>query len=72
MNMLENCTRKTITSLLLWRIGDIQSTVLLCGMIGKDFPKGVFIDEAYFEPFYLMDFVVTLPKSKVIQLLNKN
>jgi len=70
--MLKNCTRVTIKSLLLWRMGGIKSAVILCGLAEKDFERGVFVDEAYFEPFYLRNFVVTMPKSKVIQLLNKN
>lgn len=72
LNMLKNCTHITITSLLLWRIGSVKSAVFLCGVAGEDFEKGVFIDKAFFEPFYLTGFVVKMPKSKVIQLLNKN
>jgi tRNA threonylcarbamoyladenosine biosynthesis protein TsaB len=32
----------------------------------KAFLKGQFVDTAYFEPFYLKDFVATVPKNKVL------
>ncbi len=32
----------------------------------KIFMKGQFVDTAYFEPFYLKDFVATVPKNKVL------
>lgn len=32
----------------------------------KAFSENVFVDTAYFEPFYLKDFVATVPKNKVL------
>ena len=32
----------------------------------EKFQKGEFVDLAYFEPFYLKDFMVSLPKNKVL------
>ena len=58
--------------MLLWRVDCIKSAVFLLGMAGEDCDKGVFIDKDFFEPFYIPKTVVTLPKTKVIQLFNKN
>jgi hypothetical protein len=70
--MTENCARVTITTLLIWRLGCKNSSVVLCGKAGEDFEKGVFVDIAFFEPFFLADFSSMMPKSKLIRLYNRN
>jgi tRNA threonylcarbamoyladenosine biosynthesis protein TsaB len=34
----------------------------------KAFAAGEFVDVAYFEPFYLKEFVATVPKNKVLNV----
>lgn len=58
--------------MLLWRVDCIKSDVFLLGKPGEDCEKGVFIDKNYFEPFYIPKELITMPKSKVIKLYNKN
>jgi len=70
--MTDNCTRVTIKTLLIWRLGCKNSSVVLCGKADGDFEKGVFVDIAFFEPFFLTDLSVILPKSKLIKLFNRN
>ncbi len=58
--------------MLLWRIDCVKSVVFLLGNPGDECEKGVFIDKDFFEPFYIPELLVTMPKSKVIHLFNKN
>lgn len=58
--------------MLLWRIDSIKSAVFLLGMPEVDCEKGVFIDKDFFEPFYIPKLLISMPKSKIIQLFNKN
>jgi tRNA threonylcarbamoyladenosine biosynthesis protein TsaB len=41
-------------------------------LAGKAFRSNDFADAAYFEPFYLKEFVATTPKNKVLSGVNKN
>lgn len=43
------------------------SAQFMNGMTYDKFNKGLFEDLAYFEPYYLKDFVATVPKNKVIK-----
>jgi len=72
LNMTNNRLHITISSMLLWRIDCIKSAVFLLGIPGEDCEKGVFIDKDFFEPFYIPKLAFSMPKSKVIQLFNKN
>jgi len=48
-------------------INDILPTAKNMALIAEDhFAKKEFADVAYFEPFYLKDFVATIPKKKVL------
>lgn len=58
--------------MILWRIDSVRNAVFLLGMVGEDCEKGVFIDKAFFEPFYIPEFGGAISRSKVIQLFNKN
>lgn len=58
--------------MILWRINSIKSAVFLFGMPEADSEKGVFIDKDFFEPFYIPKLFITKPKSKIIQLFNRN
>lgn len=42
------------------------SAVNMAGIAEQKFADGMFEDVAYFEPFYLKDFVATVPKRKVL------
>ena len=70
--MLNNYSRVTISSMILWRADSMKTAVLLLGMAKGDCEKGVFIDKDFFEPFYIPKLAFSMPKSKVIQLFNKN
>ena len=70
--MKKKAARITISTMLLWRIDSTKSAVFLMGLPGDDCDKGVFVDKDFFEPFYIPKMAITLPKSKVIHLLNKN
>lgn len=69
--MLNNCAHITISSMIMWRLDSMKTTVFLIGTAGEC-AKGVFVDKDSFEPFYIPEFVSTVSKSKVIQLFNKN
>ncbi|KLT67294.1 tRNA (adenosine(37)-N6)-threonylcarbamoyltransferase complex dimerization subunit type 1 TsaB [Pedobacter sp. BMA] len=45
--------------------GNFNSSKYMCALADKAYQSGSFEDVAYFEPFYLKDFVVTQSKSKV-------
>jgi len=70
--MLNNYSRVTISSMILWRADSMKTAVLLMGMANGDCEKGVFVDKAFFEPFYIPEFVAAIHQSKVIPLFNKN
>lgn len=70
--MTKNSTHITISTMLLWWVDSIKSAVFLLGKPGADCEKGVFIDKDFFEPFYIPKLLITMPKSKVIRLYNKN
>lgn len=40
-------------------------------LANKDYSEKRFVDTAYFEPFYLKEFVATIPKNKVLHSQNK-
>lgn len=42
------------------------SATHICGIAEQHYQIGQFVDVAYFEPFYLKDFIATIPKKKVI------
>jgi len=70
--MLKSDAHITISSMMIWRNDCIKSAVFLLAMPEVDCKNGVFVAKDFFEPFYIPKSVLTLPKSKVIQLINKN
>lgn len=48
-------------------IGNVETSAThICGIAEQYYQAGKFVDVAYFEPFYLKDFIATIPKKKVI------
>jgi tRNA threonylcarbamoyladenosine biosynthesis protein TsaB len=47
--------------------GVVASSLNMGTIANRKFEDNVFVDVAYFEPFYLKDFVATIPKSSVLQ-----
>lgn len=42
------------------------SATLMCNLAYESYTKKLFVDVAYFEPFYLKDFIATVPKNNVL------
>jgi tRNA threonylcarbamoyladenosine biosynthesis protein TsaB len=49
--------------------GVVASSKNMAVMASHKFEKGCFVDVAYFEPFYLKDFIATTPKNSVLKNL---
>jgi len=59
------CADTLNTETALFSEQNFNSAVNMSGLAFKEFNLGNFEDVAYFEPFYLKDFVLTQPKKKV-------
>ena len=46
--------------------GVIASSINMAALANKKFKDNEFVDVAYFEPFYLKDFIATVPKNSVL------
>lgn len=59
--------KNTLTDINACCIGQVETSAAHMPEISEQrFVKGLFEDVAYFEPFYLKDFIATTPKKKVI------
>lgn len=59
--------KNTLTDINACYIGQVETSAAHMPEISEQrFVKGLFEDVAYFEPFYLKDFIATTPKKKVI------
>lgn len=57
-------TLTSVNALFIENIHPLASDMI--GLANAAFEQGEFVDLAYFEPFYLKDFVATTPKNKVL------
>jgi tRNA threonylcarbamoyladenosine biosynthesis protein TsaB len=59
---------KTLTNKNIQFIDEVYSSSLhMATLADMKFRKGEFVDTAYFEPFYLKDFIATVPKNSVLK-----
>lgn len=65
-NGADKCKDTLLNSNAIFIEGIYPSAVFMTDLSEQAFEKGDFVDVAYFEPFYLKDFVATVPKKNIL------
>jgi tRNA threonylcarbamoyladenosine biosynthesis protein TsaB len=60
------CSDILINPNIIYIDGILASSLHMATLANLKFQKGEFVDVAYFEPFYLKDFIATVPKNSIL------